>query len=94
MARTWFHCSVQEMLDRVDSAELGEYRAIYELGPWCEWRADMRNAMNCTAVMKAAGAKDVRPSDWMPSFGVESNEDEGRMREALLAAVGGKIERK
>lgn len=94
MARTWFHCSVQEMLERVDSAELGEYRAIYELGPWCEWRADMRNAMNCTAIMRAAGVRDVKPSDWMPNFEIESSDAESKMREALLSAVNGKIERK
>lgn len=44
VARTWFGCSVSEMLARVDAQELHEIEAEYLISPWDETRAESQRA--------------------------------------------------
>ncbi len=44
IARTWFHCSANEVLQRVTPLEILEMQAEFNLGPWGEERADVAAA--------------------------------------------------
>lgn len=61
------------MLDGTDPALLLEWFAYYQLEPFGEERADLRNAINCIAIMNAMGTKkkvgEWKPADFMPNFG-------------------------
>ena len=60
--------TVRELLARVDSHELTEWMAEFNLGPWSEERADLRAGIVASTVVNAAGGK-AKPSDFMPKYG-------------------------
>lgn len=63
--------TVSELGDRMSSLELSEWMAYYDIEPWGEERADLRQAMTTSAVHNSiqAQAKHPRwtkPGDFMP----------------------------
>jgi len=60
---------VAELLERVDSRELGEWAAYYAIEPWGEAPNYWRNGLLCSMVANAMRGKDQRPfevSDFIP----------------------------
>lgn len=63
--------TVAELGERMSSAEFAEWQAYYELEPWGEERADLRQAMTTSAITNLHMAqtkkpKWVKPEDFMP----------------------------
>jgi len=61
------------MLDGTDPALLYEWQAYYDLEPFGEERADIRNAINCMAIVQAFGTKkkggqQFTLQDFIPDF--------------------------
>ncbi len=67
------------MLDGTDLSLLLEWQAYYELEPFGEERADIRNAITCMTIANAMGMKkrggQFTLQDFMPNFGKESAKD-------------------
>ena len=62
--------TVAELLDRMSSREFGEWMAFYEIEPFGEERADLRQAMTTSAVHNSIQAqakhpKWTKPEDFM-----------------------------
>jgi hypothetical protein len=53
--------TVAELLDRMSSREFSEWMAYYELEPWGEERADLRQAMTTSAVHNSIQAQTKHP---------------------------------
>ena len=75
--------TVQEMLGRISSHELGEWRAYYTLEPFGEGVADMRHGI-ATATLANVNRNGDRRSDpfrpeefipWHPASRVDKNDD-------------------
>lgn len=88
---------MRELLARVTSAELTEWRAYYRLDPWTEDRADLR-AGTVASVVANCHTRDAtfKPSDFIPDYGAppEPEQTEEQMMAAamrLTAAMGGTI---
>ncbi len=70
LARTVFHSSVSEMLERVTAEELTELEAEYSLEPWGEIRSDIQGAIVACTVASTWSGKGSKPKveDFMPKF--------------------------
>ena len=56
------------MLAEIDSLELSEFQAFYELDPWGEQRADLRIGQLCALTFnpnRKKGAAPATPADFM-----------------------------
>lgn len=97
--------TVSELLSRISSAELSEWKAYAQLEPFGEERADLRFAMFESIVVNMLCKAETLPADFMPDF--VSSEDEREERErikrnerllekvkALNAIFGGEDKRK
>lgn len=59
-------CTVKELLQRCDAAELAEWQAYYIHEPWgSSWR---QTATIASAIAWSAGAKDVDERNFMPCY--------------------------
>ena|SRR5690606_23677190 len=63
--------TVAELLDRMSSREFSEWMAFYEIEPFGDERADLRQAMTTSAVHNSIQAhaknpKWTKPEDFMP----------------------------
>lgn len=83
---------------RIDSAELTEWMAYFELEPFGEERSDFRNALLCSLIANVFRGKGRRakPKDFMPRFDEEpkprqSLTDMRRVMEAFTAAHNAKL---
>lgn len=88
--RIWFRLSlamgipVGELQQRMTSWEFSHWVALYQMDPWGEERADLRNAMVCATlanIHRGKGSKRVTIGDYMPRFG----EDVKESTETMLA---------
>lgn len=66
--------TVSELGDRMSSRELSEWRAFYQIEPFGDERADLRQAMTTSAVHNSIQAqakhpKWTKPGDFMPFSG-------------------------
>lgn len=64
-------CTVRDLLARIDSEELSEWMAYYQIEPFGEQRADLRNAINSCVMANAWRGKNSRTfklSDFIPDF--------------------------
>ena len=50
----------------MDSEELSEWAAYYDVEPFGEERGDFRNAMLCSLVQGIVSKRRVKLGDWMP----------------------------
>lgn len=86
--------TVEEMLGRISSSELTEWRAYEKVaGPLGAGRDDVLAAMTAYYVVSALGAKNVRLSKLLPTWD-RRPQDWREMREmfkALTVANGGTI---
>jgi hypothetical protein len=68
------------MLAGTDPKLIYEWQAYYQLEPFGEERADIRNAITCLTIagtfgMKKKGGKDFELKDFMPSFDETNRSD-------------------
>ena len=64
-------CTVRELLHGIESKELAEWQAYYNLEPWGEERADLRAgivASTIANVFRGKGSPPKKPKDFMPDF--------------------------
>lgn len=59
--------TVKELLDRIDSSELTEWIAFYDLEPFGDERADIRSAIVASTTANVWGAK-TKLSDFIPRW--------------------------
>jgi len=81
---------VRELLARVDSRELAEWRAYERLEPFGEWRADYRAAIVASVMANAFRGKESRaftPEDFMPKFGEPKREPDWKAGRAIFDAM-------
>ncbi len=60
-----------ELLARVSSKELAEWRAYYRVEPWGEWRADLRNGITASVIAnvnRGRGKRVFKASDFVLNF--------------------------
>lgn len=93
---------VAELLDRMSSREFSEWMAFYEIEPFGEERADLRQALTTSAVHNSIQAQTKRPKwtkpeDFMPfsdkaqpKRDVATPEAPEVLKGKLLAFAGGK----
>lgn len=96
--------TVRELLERIDSRELSEWIAYYELEPWGEERADLRAGIVAATVVnsrprdKRNPGKTYKPEDFMPKFGETKQEQTWQDHLAMLGSLqkvfGGTITKK
>ena len=89
--------TVAELLDRMSSREFSEWMAYYQIEPFGEARADLRQALTTTAVINAAQAqakhpKWSKPEDFMLFSKAQSKTNEpvspDELKGKLLAFAG------
>ena len=79
--------TVEELGNRMSSRELSEWKIYYELEPFGEERADLRQALTTSAVYNSIQAqtkhpKWTKPEDFMP-FNGETKEEPREPGEAV-----------
>lgn len=74
LART-LGMSVRRCQEEVDSAEFTEWQALYDIDPWGEERADLRNSVACWTSATAAGAKGLKPDSFLLRFDQDPTPD-------------------
>ncbi len=84
------------MLNRISSRELAEWWEYYQLEPFGEERADLRNgivAATIANVNRGKGKRAKKPQDFMPKFEKKQEEQTWQQQlhivEMLNAAYGG-----
>ncbi len=89
--------TVRELGRRMDSAELTEWRALYEMEPWGDERRDLMDAQAMSLLAAAHGVKDVKLRDFLLQFDIVEIEPEPEADEVqrkamrLCVAMGGSI---
>jgi len=82
------------MLAEMTSLQLSEWMAYSKLEPWGEEREDLRMgivASTIANVNRPKGKKPYKPTDFTPTFEVESEEEAAaRLMAQAFAALGGK----
>lgn len=82
--------TVRELLARIDSRELSEWMAYYNLDPWGPERADLRAGTIAATVANCHAAKGhtFRPSDFIPQYGkrVEVERTDEELRDLAIKA--------
>lgn len=86
--------TVSELLSRVSSRELSEWRAYYGLEPFGEDRADLRAgivASTMANVFRKSGTNPYKAQDFMPKFGKEKQDwrEQLELVKSINAALGG-----
>ena len=84
--------TVREMLARIDSNELSEWMAFYELDPFGSVRTDLNAgviAATIANVNRGKNGKTFQPSDFMP-YVEKLEQTEGDMMSILNTMVKGK----
>ena len=87
--------TVREMLARIDSHELTEWRVFYGLNPWGPERADLRAGTVASVIANCHSTdRTFKPSDFMPDFSEpepepQSDEDIRDMAIRINAMLGG-----
>lgn len=79
--------TVRELLSRIDSRELSEWRAYYGLNPWGPERADLRAGTIASTVANCLTDKGFKPSDFMPKYGPVPEEKPKTMQQLKDAAM-------
>ena len=87
--------TVGELLSRISSRELSEWRAYCGLEPFGEDRADLRAgivASTVANVFRKSGTKPYKAQDFMPKFGKEKQDwrEQLELVKAMNAALGGR----
>lgn len=90
---------VGEMLGRMSSAELAEWRAFYGIEPWGDERADLRMGILASLYANSKrrrASKRLKPIDFMPFSDAQREqmtdpEEQKRYLRGLTAMLGGKI---
>ncbi|MGC4031482.1 MAG: hypothetical protein QM754_07070 [Tepidisphaeraceae bacterium] len=59
---------MRELLARIDSRELAEWMAAFNLAPWGDERADLRAGIVASTIVNVNGGKS-KPSDFLPKYG-------------------------
>ena len=68
LAADVLHCSLAEAQERISPEEFLKWKARDRISPLDrEWRADLRSAKVCAAILSSRGAT-VKISDFMPDF--------------------------
>ena len=82
------------MLSEISSAQFAEWMAYSTLEPWGEERDDLRMGIIASTIANAnrgKGQKAYKPSDFMPDFEPETEEQaQARLMAQAFAALGGK----
>lgn len=60
--------TVKELLQRMDSRELSEWMAYYNIEPFGEERADIRQAITSSEVRNSYAKHRTSPLDFIPKF--------------------------
>jgi len=87
--------TVSELLSRISSRELTEWRAYYGLEPFGEDRADLRAgivASTMANVFRKSGAKPYKAQDFMPRFEKTRQDwwEQLEVVKTINAAMGGR----
>lgn len=81
---------VRELLARVNSRELAEWRAYELIEPFGEQRADLRAAIVASVMANAFRGKDQRayePKDFMPKFDEPQQPMDWRKMRSMMGAL-------
>ena len=84
------------MLAAMSSQQLAAWQAFYDLDPWGEQRADLRNGIVAHVTANAFRSKTSRtftPSDFMPKFDAEPAKplDWQEAKSKMFAVLGSKV---
>jgi len=60
--------TVKELLERMDSRELCEWMAFYDIAPFGEERADIRQAITSCTIANAWSKQKHKVKDFIPTF--------------------------
>ena len=74
------------------SWEFSHWIAYYEMDPWGDERADLRNAMMCATmanIHRKKGSRRITIGDFMPRFGEKQEQDPEQMRKSFVRAMMG-----
>lgn len=84
-------CTVAELLNRISAREFMRWMIFDNIEPFGEPRADLRMALQTSAMVNAWGAK-TKPSDFMPKFRVRRKQT-AREIECILKTMCKKAQR-
>ena len=82
--------TVKELLSRIDSLELSEWRDYYQTQPW-DVKGDLHAgivAATIANVNRGKNSKAFQPSDFMP-LQTQPDQDEDEMKEIMNQIAGG-----
>ena len=78
------------MMERINSRELTEWIAYWQIEPWGEERADYRSGMIASVIAnvnRGKGGRRYKPQDFMPKFGLSKKQKPVKeMRNIFLQA--------
>lgn len=97
LARTVFHCTRDEALDRLSAYDIAEWQAEYKLAPWGEFREDVQSAVVAHTMARIWTKQPGNLMDYVIPFGREPESDGNRELQkfkAFCALSGIKITRK
>lgn len=79
--------TVRELLERIESRELSEWQAYYQVEPFGQEREDIGHAITAATVANVfgGGKRTFGIADFLPQFG--QDEDEGELWQQQLAMV-------
>jgi hypothetical protein len=78
------------LLASIDGEELTDWLAYYQVEPWDETRADLRNALLMALVAninRRKGARAFSPTEFMLDFDREESREAGTMDSEAIEAV-------
>ena len=79
-------CTVLEAKARCTFSEFHQWVAYYEIEPFGEERADLRNAILAATVARIGGNKNAEVSDFMPTFTKQRKKQTTQEQANLFAA--------
>ena len=88
--------TVKRLLKEIDSKELSEWMAFYNIEPFGEFRADIRSAIIACTLANCNRGKNqsaFKISDFMPKFETETKNQSPEEMKKLLQAFCGQMKK-
>lgn len=79
---------MRELGDRLDSRELEEWFAFYDLEPWGADIEDLRTGTICSAISSSVGVS-TSPREWMPDREPAEPQTDDEIQRNLMATMAG-----
>lgn len=76
--------SVAQLKATLPASEVAYWFALYELDPWGEQRADLRQAYTTTVIANSMGGGKTKPLDFMPYLQGEKKRQTPQEQETII----------